>query len=206
MPVKGEHLSEEQREHLRKIGLNQRLDPEYNRKQSESHKGKFPSEETRRKMSEAHKGNKINLGRIPSEETRRKMSESQKKRFEDPDEVLKCTKHLIGNMINLGRIPSEETRKRLSESAKNKSPMSEETREKLRQPRGKHKSELIFHHTKYKEIHGIDEGFFITFSEHKKIHMRLRREGKCNIPPKELNKISSRANKERKSLHGLLKL
>ena len=220
MPAKGQHLSEAQREHLRFIALKQREDPEYIRKQSESHKGKSPSEETRKKMSEAHKGKKhpprseesrkkyseMNKGRHPSEETRKKMSESQKKRFEDPNEIKKVSEQMKGNKFNLGRIPSEETRKKLSESAKKKPPMSEETKIKISQnTRGKSKSNPVFHHTKYKEIHGVDEGYFMTASEHKKIHMRLRKEGKCNTPAEYLNKISSRANKERMILHSLIR-
>lgn len=52
---------------------------------------------------------------------------------------------------------------------------------------------LVEHHTKYKEIHGIDETVWITASEHRILHNRLRREGKCNIPAKDLEKISDRA-------------
>lgn len=56
-----------------------------------------------------------------------------------------------------------------------------------------YKGKLIEHHTKYKEIHGKDETIFISHGEHIRLHRRLRREGKCNIPPKELEKISNRA-------------
>jgi len=45
---------------------------------------------------------------------------------------------------------------------------------------------LVQHHVKYKEIHGVDEIKIMTMSEHKNLHIRLRKEGKCNIPPKEL--------------------
>lgn len=51
------------------------------------------------------------------------------------------------------------------------------------------------HHVKYKKLHGVDETVFMTRSEHKKLHMRLRREGKCNVPPDELNKISHAARR-----------
>jgi len=54
---------------------------------------------------------------------------------------------------------------------------------------------LIEHHTKYKEIHGIDESLWMTPSEHRNLHNRLRREGKCDIPPNELAKISLMASK-----------
>lgn len=54
---------------------------------------------------------------------------------------------------------------------------------------------LIEHHTKYKEIHGVDESLWMTPSEHRNLHNRLRKEGKCNIPPDELAKISVVAGK-----------
>jgi len=53
---------------------------------------------------------------------------------------------------------------------------------------------LVRHHKKYKEIHGVDEIVFIPKSEHQKLHHRLRKEGKCNIPPEELQRISANAN------------
>ena len=52
---------------------------------------------------------------------------------------------------------------------------------------------LIEHHIKYKEIHGYDETVWMERGEHTKLHNRLRREGKCNIPVNELNKISTPA-------------
>lgn len=54
----------------------------------------------------------------------------------------------------------------------------------------RHGFELIEHHTKYKEIHGVDESLWMTHSEHRNLHNRLRREGKCNIDPEELKRIS----------------
>lgn len=51
-------------------------------------------------------------------------------------------------------------------------------------------SKLVEHHTKYKELHGVDETVWLTPSEHKLIHMRLRRENKCQVPVNELQKIS----------------
>lgn len=50
---------------------------------------------------------------------------------------------------------------------------------------------LVEHHVKYKEIHGIDETVWMERSEHSKLHARLRKDGKCNIPADELNKIST---------------
>lgn len=49
---------------------------------------------------------------------------------------------------------------------------------------------LVEHHTKYKEIHGIDETVWMEKGEHRALHNRLRKEGKCNIPVPELAKIS----------------
>jgi len=54
-------------------------------------------------------------------------------------------------------------------------------------------SKLIEHHIKYKEIHGVDETVFMSRGEHKKLHCRLRKEGKCNISVSSLQKISTKA-------------
>ena len=53
---------------------------------------------------------------------------------------------------------------------------------------------LVEHHIKYLEIHDVDETVWLTRGEHKKLHNRLRREGKCKIPVDELNKISQAAH------------
>lgn len=64
---------------------------------------------------------------------------------------------------------------------------------------------IVNHHTKYLEIQGVDERVKISVSEHIKLHRRLRREGKCNIPAEELRKISIsarlRAQKEAREKH-----
>lgn len=52
---------------------------------------------------------------------------------------------------------------------------------------------IVEHHIKYKEIHGVDETTFITAGEHKKLHNRLRREGKCKVPTDVLAKITAKA-------------
>lgn len=52
---------------------------------------------------------------------------------------------------------------------------------------------LIEHHVKYKEMHGVDKTIWMTWSEHKLLHNRLRREGKCNVPVDKLHKISTAA-------------
>lgn len=49
---------------------------------------------------------------------------------------------------------------------------------------------MVEHHMKYKEIHGVDETVWMTQSEHQKLHARLRKEEKCDIPSKELRRIS----------------
>lgn len=53
---------------------------------------------------------------------------------------------------------------------------------------------LVEHHIKYLEIHGVDETVLMTQSEHQKLHYRLRRGGKCNIPVDELKKIAHAAH------------
>ena len=53
---------------------------------------------------------------------------------------------------------------------------------------------MIEHHTKYKEIHGYDKTVWMTRSEHKKLHFRLRKEGKCNVSPDRLKKIAKLAH------------
>lgn len=58
-------------------------------------------------------------------------------------------------------------------------------------------AQIIKHHIKYKEIHGIDEVILMTRSEHFKLHRRLRKEGKCNIPPDDLQRISCNASQRK---------
>ena len=52
---------------------------------------------------------------------------------------------------------------------------------------------FVNHHIKYKEIHGVDEVVLMDKSEHRRLHARLRREGKCNISSDILRIISSKA-------------
>lgn len=56
----------------------------------------------------------------------------------------------------------------------------------------------IEHHSKYKEMHGFDETTWMTKSEHKKLHARLRKSGKCNVPVDELRRISKIAHSRTK--------
>lgn len=65
---------------------------------------------------------------------------------------------------------------------------------------------LVEHHEKYKEIHGVDETVWMEFGDHVKLHNKLRREGKCKIPPKELNKISIKAYQRTKKYRVAKKL
>jgi len=53
---------------------------------------------------------------------------------------------------------------------------------------------MVEHHVKYEEIHGVDETVWMTMREHKLLHSRLRREGKCDISVEELTKISVNAH------------
>ena len=52
---------------------------------------------------------------------------------------------------------------------------------------------IVEHHTHYKEIHGFDRTVWMTASEHRKLHNRLRREGRCRMPANKLDKISRAA-------------
>jgi hypothetical protein len=63
---------------------------------------------------------------------------------------------------------------------------------------GKEEGRIIEHHTKYEEIHGEDITIFMSQSKHKILHRRLRREGKCKIPARELSIISSKAHRRTK--------
>src|SRR5659263_83137 len=54
------------------------------------------------------------------------------------------------------------------------------------------------HHEAYPTIHGIEIVKSKRMSEHVRLHQRLRREGKCNIPTAELRKISNKEYKKTK--------
>ena len=57
---------------------------------------------------------------------------------------------------------------------------------------------LVQHHEKYEEIHGEDKIVMMEYGEHRKLHARLRKEGKCTIPAKELHKIAHAAYRRTK--------
>lgn len=52
---------------------------------------------------------------------------------------------------------------------------------------------LVEHHIKYKEIHGVDETVWMERKDHRKLHERLRKEGKCKVPTKTLETIANKA-------------
>ena len=52
---------------------------------------------------------------------------------------------------------------------------------------------MVQHHEKYEEIHGEDKIVMMDADEHRKLHTRLRKEGKCTIPAEELQVISQAA-------------
>ena len=56
---------------------------------------------------------------------------------------------------------------------------------------------MVHHHIKYEEIHGVDEVILMEKGEHRRLHNRLRRDGKCNIPPPVLGQVSDKANQRR---------
>lgn len=52
----------------------------------------------------------------------------------------------------------------------------------------------VQHHTHYLEVDGYDEIVEMDKGDHYKLHKRLREEGRCNIPVKELSKIARAAH------------
>lgn len=56
------------------------------------------------------------------------------------------------------------------------------------------KGQIVEHHIKYEDIHGEEKTTSMTMSEHIRLHKRLRKEGKCNIPVEELTKASIRSS------------
>lgn len=84
---------------------------ESKRKNSEAHKGKYPTEETRKKLSESQKGRKSwNKGLHHTEEARKKMSEARKGKFgEQHNRSIKVVRvDSNGNEICFGSIREAE--------------------------------------------------------------------------------------------------
>ena len=57
------------------------------------------------------------------------------------------------------------------------------------------KTQMVEHHTHYKEIHGYDKTVWMTRSDHFKLHQRLRRNSECNVPVDEMKEIAMAAHK-----------
>lgn len=118
-------------------GVYQRTD-EHRRKNSEGHKGKKLSDETKKKLSENNP--RYWSGKHLPEEMRRKISETLKKGGYRPPSSLgrhlseemkkKIGERMKGNKYSLGKHPSEETKRKLSKALKGRV-VSEETRKKL---------------------------------------------------------------------------
>jgi hypothetical protein len=64
---------------------------------------------------------------------------------------------------------------------------------------------LVQHHEKYEEIHGEDKIVMMEYGEHRKLHARLRKEGKCTIPRDELHEISIKAYRRTEKGKAMLK-
>jgi hypothetical protein len=129
---------------LKNIGKKQNRTPEWNRKISESQKGKILSEETKKKISESTK-TRIERGTLTPE----KIAESRKKAVETATRngfyerrSKEQSEWMLKNSPNRGKQFSEETKTKLSEARKKyferggQSPMkgknhSSDTREKL---------------------------------------------------------------------------
>jgi len=92
------------------------------KKNSEAHKGKIQSKETKKKISEATEGeNNPMFGKTQSKETRKKQSEALK----DP------SKETRKKMSNSHKNPSKEIREKMRLAKKGKN-LSKETRKKMR--------------------------------------------------------------------------
>lgn len=106
------------------------------------HKGKYVSEETKRKISESCKGLTPHNKGIPmSEEQKKKMSEALKGRTFSEETRKKMSESHKGIKPNLGKHHSEESKKKISEANKGKH-CSEETKRKISEAqKGKYFSE-----------------------------------------------------------------
>lgn len=146
-----------------------------------SHLGVPLSEEHKKRIGESQMGHTRSCGYVHSDESKKKVSESLKGRVFSEESKNKMSRAQLYNKKLVGKHHSEETRKKISESLA-----------------GKKRIPTVHHHVKYKEIRGVDEIVILTRSEHQKLHARLRKEGKCKVPVKELEKISSLANRRRR--------
>lgn len=99
--------------------------------------GAFGTAEWKQKQSDSHRG------KVASEETRQKMSEATKRLWMDPEYRDTISKRLSGsNNPMYGKRPNQETRHKMSEAAKHRPQISEETQSKMSKSRkGKKLSE-----------------------------------------------------------------
>lgn len=102
--------------------------PEYREKVTDSHKGHYPSDETRRKLSEARTGKPSGMkGKVQTAESRGKISECQighkvseetRRKISDALKGQPFTDERRRNISNAlkGNIPSEEARRKIGEA------------------------------------------------------------------------------------------
>ena len=92
------------------------------------------------------------IGRSLSDETKQKLRESAEKQFSDPENRKKAGEANLGKSHFSGKTHSKESRKKMSESLKGHIPWnkgktgmkhSEETKEKMRGPRGPYKKRSL---------------------------------------------------------------
>lgn len=145
----GKKMSESHLRNLRKAMAN--LSEESRAILRNNKLGTHATEETKEKLRKSHLGKKL------SEETRRKLSESKKGRIPSKNTLEAARKYHLGKPMpdnvkealykaNKGRKLSEEHKRKISEGNKGKkNPLSEATKEKIRQAhlgkRGYHHSE-----------------------------------------------------------------
>lgn len=87
--AKGNKLSQETKDRMRKAHLGRKHSDETKAKIGRSNKGKSHSAETRLKLSKAQAGNKYRLGQSPSAETKAKLSAANKRWWAEKKEANK---------------------------------------------------------------------------------------------------------------------
>ena len=113
--------SKETIEKIRQKAIERCKDPEYIKKLSESHKGIYPSEETRAIWREQRKGKGNPMyGRYHTEGTKKKIKEKRLQQIFPPDTGEKIRLKMLERKEKLGYIQSPEARKKISESKKGK--------------------------------------------------------------------------------------
>jgi len=165
---------------------------EQKKRLSDSHKGKYPSEETRRKRSESMQGK--NKGKTASEETKRKLSESHKGKHLSEETRRKLSLAHIGHKV------SEETRRKIVESRrKNDSyKVSEESKRKsslshlgIKYPNRKY----TYSKTAFQKGHKINLGRHHSKEFGKKIVETRRKNNSYNFSEETRKKMSESRKK-----------